>query len=64
MLASNYAQVQTSGGHPPSTTTLQEKKLRWIEKQMKKKKEQTMRVSNKISRDDVYKVLIFMTIEQ
>lgn len=59
-MASNYAQVQTSDGHPPSTTTLQEKKLRWIEKQMKKKREQAMKVRNKISRDGVYKLLIFI----
>jgi hypothetical protein len=53
-MASNYPQVQTSNGPLPSTTTLQEKKLRWIEKQMKKKREQAMKVRDKISLDNVY----------
>jgi hypothetical protein len=47
-MASNYGQRQTSGGHPPSTTTFQEKKLRWIENRMRKKREQTMKVGYKL----------------
>jgi hypothetical protein len=43
-MTSNYAQDPISNGH--SSTTLQEKKLIWIEKQMRKKREKAMKVGD------------------
>jgi ribosomal protein L18 len=64
-MTSNYAQVQTRNGQTStSSKTLQEKKIRWMEKQMKKKREQAMKVGDKIPSDDVYKVLTSTVIEQ
>ena len=61
-MASNYAKLQIGNGH--TTTTMQEKKLKWIEKQMKKKREKTMKVGDKVTWDEVYKILTSMIIEQ
>jgi hypothetical protein len=46
-MESNHAQVQTRNGHSP--TTLKERKLIVIEKQMRKRREKAIKVGNKLS---------------
>lgn len=60
-MESNCVKVQISSPHPP--TTLKEKKLIWMEKQMGKRQEKTMKVGDKVPWHDGHKVLTMVVIE-
>ena len=54
-MVSNYTNVQSGDGLLPMT--ILEKKLMWMEKRMKNKREKTMKVGDTSAIEDFYKTL-------